>query len=341
MIPTDVIAVVGPCAPERRRYAERLATLTGRAFFPASAMEGAADALEEGRILAGWAGKPGAVLELPTDVSAPEIVGTWADDADEARLVGIVCVIDAAHLLDDLGRDDFVQIGGARGGLPAEFAARAQLTVTQIEYASTVLLVNWAGLSTPELSTTMALVNHLSPHARLRLHRDLVENVEPRPYLSHQDRAGWVCVLNEEFDPYMTDARVSAFRYENLRPFHPERLSRLLTGRVADGVFGTLVRSAGFCRLATRPTITGHWEQVGRTISLAPAAVDGDLSDGDDLLSIGQELAIIGLDLDRERLVAALDQATLTDEELAAGPRAWAGYDDRFPAWISANDRST
>lgn len=40
-----------------------------------------------------------------------------------------------------------------------------------------------------------------------------------------------------------------------------------------------------------------------------------------------------GLGLDRTGLAAALDAAALADAELIAGPAAWHGFEDPFPAW--------
>nr|WP_243752384.1 GTP-binding protein [Leucobacter weissii] len=136
----------------------------------------------------------------------------------------------------------------------------------------------------------------------------------------------------------MTDPRVAALRYEQLRPFHPGRLLRLLNERVEPGEFGTIIRSAGFCRLATRPRVIAEWNHVGSMFSLEPLASDDRLLPDDEILALGQDLAVIGLDLRRRELVAALDEAALTDREAAAGPTSWAEFSDPFPAWHTADE---
>ncbi len=337
-----VIAVVGACGPERFAYAKRLAKLTNRAFFPASRLAGSPDPIEEATVLASWTDPAtGAVVELPDEALATELIGAFASADERTRLHGLVCVVDTAHVLDDLRRDDYLPLRDAASGVAAPFAARAQLTVAQIEYASTIVLVNWASLPPTELAVVMALLSHLSPRARMRLDRGAGDDVGPDAvYSVEQDRAGWVCLLNGRFDPHMTDRRVSALRYEQIRPLHPGRLTRLLDERIEPGEFGLVVRSAGFCRLATRPNVIAQWEHVGRVISLDPLAIDHHPDDDGELLALGQDLAIIGLDLDHERLSAALDEAALTDEEFAAGPRAWRAFADPFPVWATAADRS-
>lgn len=336
-----VIAVVGACGPERLRYAKRLAASTNRAFFPASRLAGCPDPAQEAAVLASWTDPAaGAVVELPDEVPATELIGAFADQEERTRLVGLVCVVDAAHLLDDLRRDDYLPLRDADSGIAAPMTARALLTVMQIEYASTIVFVGWEALPPVELATIMALVSHLSPFARLRLHRRTIEQAQATaPYTPGQSRPGWVSVLNGDFAPHMTDPRVSAFRYEQVRPLHPGRLMTLLD-RIEDGEFGVLVRSAGFCRLATRPHVTAQWEHAGQMFSLNPLAGDDRLADDEELLAVGQDLALIGLRLDPDRLTAALDDAALTDAELAAGPTAWAGFSDPFPLWQTAGDRA-
>ncbi len=340
MADVDVIAVVGACAPERAQYARGLAERTDRAFVPARSLLAAREPVEEAIERARSAGRAaGAVVEVPLEVAATDVVGGLADPEGATRLVALVCVLDAAHLLDDLGDGTWVVRAGH--GSAGERTARASLAVEQIEYASMIVLVNWSALSRSELTTIMSLVSHVSPHARVRLRSGSVGPVDvSRPYTRTQERPGWVGLLNDDHDPHMRDRRVSGFRYENLRPFHPGRLRRLLKERIERRAFGSVIRSAGFCRLATRPHVTAHWDHVGRMMSLAPLAHDDELEEGGEPLAFGQDLAIIGLDLDRAALAAALDGATLTDAELAAGPLAWAGFPDPFPAWEISPDRA-
>ncbi len=47
----------------------------------------------------------------------------------------------------------------------------------------------------------------------------------------------------------------------------------------------------------------------------------------------GQEIVFIGVKLDRDRVLALMTSALLTDAELAEGPQRWTGYADPLPAW--------
>ncbi|MGO1507655.1 MAG: GTP-binding protein [Microbacterium sp.] len=334
----DVVAVVGACAPERQRYTLRLSAGTRRTLIPATRLETEPEPALTAASLVPWADQSaGAVVEFPSTVPSAEIIGALTDPEAATRLIGMICVVDAAHLLEDLAVDDFLVSERDAFGEPTDYVARASLTVTQLEYASMIVLVGWEAIPTPELSTVMALISALAPHARLRLDQDGVDCISPdHAFTSGQDRAGWVSVLNGDADPHMTDPRVGAFRYEQLRPFHPQRLSDVLMHRFDTGEFGQVVRSAGFCRLASRPRTVLQWDHVGRTIAFHIASESHEQDA--ELLAVGQDLAFIGLDLDRAALAAALDQAALTDEELTAGPAAWARYADPFPASVTADD---
>ncbi|RBO90623.1 GTP-binding protein [Nocardia puris] len=330
----DVLAVIGTCAPERGHYASRLAETTRRTFVPAHRLTTTSDPVEHAATLTSWpCESDGILIEFPTTTPATEVIGTFSGDA--TTLTGVVCVADAAHLLGDLRRDNNIH---AAGTSPEHDTPYAKLTVTQLEYASTIVLVNWTALPTATLSTVMGLVSHLSPRARVHLHQDPPEPWRPgEPYTIAQDRPGWIGLLNDDHAPRLTDPGVSAFRYENARPLHPGRLQHLLD-RLESGTFGTVVRSAGFCRLATRPHTVALWDHVGHIISFDPLTRDDELTADDDLLALGQDLAFIGLGLDPTALTTALDETALTDAEFAAGPQHWTHYPDPFPAWITVDN---
>lgn len=335
----DVVVVIGGCAPERKRYARGLALVDGRMLVPATRLARTSDPAALAIALTGRAGSTsGVVVELPEDIDVRDVIGALTHAESGILLSGVICVVDAMHLLDDVNREDHIRPRSPRS--TSDVTAAALLVVTQLEYASSIVLVNWSGLDTPRLSLVMALVSHLSPRARLHLHRDGIEAFEEEStYSEAQERPGWIGVLNDDFAPHMTDRRVVALRYEHIRPLHPDRLATLLD-RIATGEFGLVIRSAGFCRLATRPHTPVHWEHVGQTISFFPLLEDGSVDDDDELLAIGQDLAFIGIELRDRALRAALDDAALSDAELAAGPTLWSTFADPFPVWQSVPDRS-
>ncbi|GAA2075974.1 GTP-binding protein [Microbacterium hatanonis] len=316
---SDPLIIVGVCAPERRRYAERLSAVTGRAVVTIGSRDSTA-------VDAPLLGPAAFIAEMATEADV-------VHSALAARTppLPIVCVVDATHMIDDFLSGDPLSEQAPPGDDDGDHGARARRAASLVEIASLVCLVGWEELETATLSMLMALTSHLNPHARVRLSHDPEDDVRsleasPLPLPPFPERAGWVCASNHEHDPYMTDIRVATVRYERLRPFHPGRLSRTLD-EIDAGRFGMVVRSAGFCRIATRPHTLARWDHVGSAMWIDPLTTS--LHDG----STGQDIAFTGIDLHAPLLFAALDEAGVTDRELTSGPAGWRRFDDPLPPW--------
>ncbi|KAB0246554.1 cobalamin biosynthesis protein CobW, partial [Escherichia coli] len=89
-----------------------------------------------------------------------------------------------------------------------------------------------------------------------------------------------------------------------------------------------VLRSKGFCWIASRPTIAAIWSQAGPNLTIDPAQYWSGTE-----ITPGQEIVFIGIKLDRDKIHQLLDGALLTDAELAQGQQAWLGYPDPLPAW--------
>jgi G3E family GTPase len=315
------IAVLGVCAPERRAYAERTAVALDRPLHLLRLADlRSPHALPHPR---SRTETETAVVDLGSDVDLVHAIGARGGVEVEA-----VCVVDARHMIGDL-LDDAPLVASVRPGDPrGDVGARARQAALALELATRIVWINWEQVPTPALAVQMALASHLNPTAVVRLSRDPVSDLRSEAVHAGEilERAGWVHALNDQHDPYMRDNRVMTLRYEQLRPFHPARLSATLD-RLDDGAAGRLVRSAGFCRLASRPGILARWEHVGSAMWIEPLGTD------DGRMGMGQELVFTGLDLSAPKLVHLLDRAALTDDELAAGPATWVTFDDPLPAW--------
>lgn len=326
MSTTDITLVTGHRSGSRRAAAAEIAHTHGKICVPVPRT-----AATEPWAQHAAAGGEGIIAELSHDAAVESTIAGLADDPHSA-LTEVICVVEATTFIEDILDDEYFTVESTS---PALYVARALRLVQHIEHASALLVTEWTGLATRDLSILLAVLSHLAPAARIRLSGS-APDAPPTTWSESAHQPGWVHMLNAEHRPHMTDLRVRAFRYEQIRPFHPGRLSELLQTRFGDGEFGAVIRSAGFCRLATRPGIVGGWEHVGQMISLAPLARDS--SPGCDPLSVGQEIAFIGIDLDIPSLRRAFDAATLTDDELIAGPEAWARFDDPFPEWATSDE---
>ena len=138
---------------------------------------------------------------------------------------------------------------------------------------------------------------------------------------------------------------VSSFTYRRRRPFHPERVATVLGDLPA-----TVVRSKGTCWVAgsdqqqvfsqagpsARVTATGQWvAEMSELDQQLYRSNRSDLDWDDEWGDRRTGLVFIGTSIDEDALVAALDDALLSDDELAD----WRAYSpDPFPSDPEADD---
>ncbi len=244
-----------------------------------------------------------------------------------ARLDTMVTVVDASTFLAELARGEAL---AARQMVAGEGDARsiADLLVDQVEFAD-VLLLNKTDLVSPtQLGAVETVVRRLNPTAKL-IHIDhgVVE-------LSHvldtglfdpiaaNEAPGWDEEIAVGHTPETEEYGIGSMTFRSDRPFHPQRLSQAL-----DQVRG-LLRSKGFCWIATRPSIAAIWSQAGPNLVIEPAQYWSTTE-----LKPSQEIVFIGVRIDRDKLTGLLESALLTDQEIAQGEQAWQTYPDPLPAW--------
>lgn len=143
-----------------------------------------------------------------------------------------------------------------------------------------------------------------------------------------------------------------AFLYESRRPFHPERFYEVFSAHWPMSV----LRAKGFFWLASRMRYVGGLSQAGPIFSCSMAgewwasvpeenrpltgypAAELRRNWAEPFGDRRQELVLIGKAGFEREVERMLDGALLTDEEMAAGPDAWAEYEDRFPVWSQEED---
>lgn len=250
--------------------------------------------------------------------------------SDHARLDTMLTVVDATTFLDELVRGDAL----ADRDLAADVADErvvADLLVDQVEFADVFVVSKSDLVSAEQLSRLEAVLRRLnatapivrSDHGRIDL-AHVLDTGRYDPVMAAQ-APGWAAELTGTHTPETEEYGISSVVYRADRPFHPARLLAALEGW--EGV----LRSKGFCRIASRPDVLAVWSQAGPNLSFEP----GELLE--EHAVAGQELVFIGVDLDRTEPRRRLDPALLTDAELAAGPQAWRHFDDPLPLWDDAD----
>jgi len=276
--------------------------------------------------------------------------------SDVASLDTMVTVVDAVNFLDQIHDDrDLDELG--LGAEEDDDRALADLLIDQVEFAD-VVVVSKCDLATEEqLGELEGILQHLNPTAAL--HRATngqlpvasivgtgmfdLERAETAP--------GWVRELNGDHTPETEEYGISSFVYRARVPFHPQRFFDAI-GETLPGV----VRSKGFCWIASRPDTMALWSQAGAVCRLDPLApwwadtpreewpddveelADIDRSWQEPFGDRRQELVLIGVDIDEVDIVARLDHCLLRPEEVEAGPGTWVALEDPFPEWDDSCD---
>ncbi len=251
-----------------------------------------------------------------------------------ARLDTMVTVVDASTFLTEVTRGETLASRNLEAGAGDERGI-AELLADQVEFAD-VLLLNKIDLVSPAVAGAVeATLRRMNPRAELiRTSKGIVELAEVLDTGRYDPAVaataeGWEAELAGGHTPETEEYGISSLTYTADRPFHPQRLADVLAG------LRRLLRSKGFCWIASRPEIAAVWSQAGPNLTFEPAARWSALE-----IAAGQEIVFIGVTLDRQSLRAALDAALLTDTEYAAGPRAWVRYPDPFPAWDTLHEHS-
>lgn len=267
---------------------------------------------------------------------------------DALEIAGVVGVLDGATWLDDAGSDEAL---ADRGGALTEDDDRtvAQVVVGHAEFADVLVVV--AGADPWERVRRDAVLARLAPQARRLDVSDPARIPDVTPVLAELHPGARRGVPDDPHGPLLRgqpplarDVGVSLLHVGLRTPFHPQRLHEafdvLLTGTV---------RIRGRVWVASRPEHALWLESAGGGLQigmvgrwLAAAGEEGwEAVDAERRASAAlrwderwgdreQQLVLLAHDADPAELVAALDLALLTEDELALGEDAWRGFDDPF-----------
>ncbi len=273
--------------------------------------------------------------------------------SDVARLDTMVTVVDAASFLEEYRRADFLQ---ARGQAVSDDDQRtiADLLIEQVEFCDVIVLNKLDRVSEAEKMHLRAVLYALNPRAEIveavfgKVPLDKVLNTGKFSFEEAAKAPMWLKELRGEHTPETEEYGISSFVFRARKPFHPMRLWNLIHD---EAVWKNVLRSKGFFWLATRMKTVGEWAQAGGSLNLSPAGswwasvpkshwdVDAETQAEIEKLFDGkygdrrQELVFIGVDMNQAELIARLEEALLTPEEMAQGEAVWETYFDPFPDW--------
>ena len=234
------------------------------------------------------------------------------------------------------------------------------LMIEQVEFANVIVLNKKSLVSEEELGQISGVIKHLNPNAEIltsdysKVGLPSILNTRRFDMNEAVNSPGWLQALKDDGKartPQTDEFGISSFVFRAKKPFHPARLFDLVRVQAANSpvIIDSVVRSKGFCWLATRSSNACEWAQAGHQFTLSqmqrwwaevPAyawpnekSLLSDIKRGwdSDWGDRTQELVMIGIKMDEAAVRSALEACLLTDEEMALGRAAWEKtFDDPF-----------
>ena len=296
-----------------------------------------------------------------TGISEPLPVAetfTFADEngislGDVATLDTMVTVVDAVNFLTDYEQANDLQDTGESLGEDDERSV-ADLLIDQVEFADVILISKTDLVTNEQLNKLIAILNTLNTQAKMipisngNININEVLNTGLFNFARAQQAPGWLKEMRGEHIPETEEYGISSFNYTARRPFNPEKFYHFLHNTEQ---FGKLIRSKGYFWLATRPLFCAQWSQAGGIAHYGFAGMfykaipKKDWPTEPDLLAdinskwvepfgdMRQELVFIGLSLNKQAMIEALDDCLLPEEAVLKGKDFWKTYNDPFPIW--------
>jgi len=273
--------------------------------------------------------------------------------SDVSTLDTMVTVVDAVNFLKDYNEAEFLKNKGEHLGDDDERSV-TDLLVDQVEFADVILISKTDLVDKPSQEQLTGILKTLNTSALIipiengQVDVDQVLNTGLFDFEKAQQAPGWLQQMRGEHVPETQEYGIGSFTYVARRPFHPEKFFNFLHNKQE---YGKLIRSKGYFWLATRPEFAGQWSQAG---GIAHYGFGGMFwksvpkkqwpTDADYLASIEknwvepfgdmrQELVFIGQNLDKQKMIKALDSCLLSEDELIKGKTFWQTLPDPFPTW--------
>lgn len=194
---------------------------------------------------------------------------TGIDLSQYARLDTLVTIVDGAQLLEHVQGDTTLQDLDMEAG-EGDTRTLAELLIDQVECCDVLLLNKTDLLDAESLDRVRRLLRTLQPNAKYiettyaDVAFDDIVNTRLFSLEDAEQSAGWIKELemgHQAHTPETEEYGVSSFVYRSHRPFHPQRLWKLLHSQ-RPGV----IRAKWFLWLATRPDSALLYSQAGKSI---------------------------------------------------------------------------
>lgn len=274
-----------------------------------------------------------------------------------SKLDTMVTVVDAFNFFNDFGSADTI-LDRKMTDDQQDQRSIVNLLTDQVEFANVILLNKTDLVKEEQLKLLEKTIHKLNPSAKII--RTAQSQIDPKEILNTgmfdydvaEQSAGWQNELELAqkgiaHSPETEEYGIGSFVYRQSNPFHPQRFLEYVSRSFPSSV----VRSKGIFWLASRPDFALLWSQAGGSIkaevygrwwasvSMKERAMNPNYLEHQDELQAKwdkkwadrmTELVFIGMDMDKEKITAELNQCVLTDQEIKE-MEAGIGFSDNWP----------
>lgn len=250
----------------------------------------------------------------------------------------MVTVVDCFNFFKDFGTNELL-VDRELTDMEGDFRTIVNLLTDQIEFANVIILNKTDLVDANTVGLLKASIQKLNPGAKI-LTSDF-SKVDPKEILNTklfdfdeaQNSAGWQKELEGgTHTPETEEYGISSFVFRNQKPFHPERFWKYLN----EDYPSTVIRAKGLFWLASRSDDAINFSQAGGSSKMERAGVwwasmpfservnYQAFVDNKDYIEEKwskqwgdrmNELVFIGQDIEKEKMIAQLEQCLLQDHE--------------------------
>ncbi len=265
----------------------------------------------------------------------------------------MVTVVDAFNFLKDFGSPHKL-VDRKLSDIEGDNRTIVNLLTDQIEFANVTIINKCDLVSREHLDLLKSIIQKLNPGSKIiesnfsKVNLKEIINTNLFDFTKAEQSAGWIAELNkEEHTPETEEYGISSFVFRSKKPFHPERFWNYVQNKFSSSI----IRSKGLFWLASRPDQAISWSQAGGSLRADSAGVwwgsmpfkkrfeqqafvenqETIEKDWDkDFHDRKNEIVIIGVEIDTEKIKSELKSCLLTNHELEK--EDWkTGYNDDWP----------
>lgn len=268
----------------------------------------------------------------------------------------MVTVVDAFNFIKDFSSPDYLTTR-ALTDIEGDDRTIVNLLTDQVEFANVIIINKVDLVKEGDLEELKAIIKSLNPEAKIitttqsKVGLNNVINTGLFDYEKAEASAGWIKELENEHVPETEEYGIGSFVFRSKKPFHPERFLSYLNQEFPQNI----IRSKGLFWLASRPNQALIWSSAGGSCKADNAGVwwasmpfserinymafvenqkqiefNWDKQFGDRKI----ELVFIGQYIQKDKMIAQLNDCLLTDLEVKLWEKNELPKEDKWPIQV-------